>query len=389
MKTCAELDGKVPGRSGLDSNPITPESSGRGRILKMRLGVNPNSSGHGVLFGSMFFIPYSVLSSLVANAVVSGLDEALVSYRDARSKPSPADRGLSVAVWTLAWAGFAGVWAAFLSTMILYGVPIWSRVLLAAVAALPIAFLAYRAAVNPAVVLLAKRCPKPCLWGLALGVFAIPMFGGLSSMTYDILGAVLLYAYAAPLAFVLTAGAARAAGVLRRAKDLSAAAIAYVVVGLLLVIPIPPISRTGYNPVGLFFPFWGFGVPWAVAMWSLVSFAPLLMSSSVSRRRLEELGAYGCIAGDLLATVDPDGFVHPCSHLDVTVGRVEDLPSLWTDRSLWSAFRDRDSRLTGKCSRCGVRDLCRGGCAVVNAYYGLGLDQPDPELTCGLRVVPH
>jgi hypothetical protein len=36
-------------------------------------------------------------------------------------------------------------------------------------AALPIAFLAYRAAVNPTVILLAKRCPRPCLWCLALG----------------------------------------------------------------------------------------------------------------------------------------------------------------------------------------------------------------------------
>ncbi len=117
------------------------------------------------------------------------------------------------------------------------------------------------------------------------------------------------------------------------------------------------------------------------------AFAPLLMTSQVSRRRLEDLGAYGCIAGDLLATVDPDGLVHPCSHLDFTVGRIEDLPSSWTDGSAWGAFRDRDSRLTGKCSRCGVKDLCRGGCAVVNAHYGLGLDQPDPGLACSPRSV--
>jgi hypothetical protein len=63
------LDANGSGRSGLDTDPVT-KSSKRGRILKMRMGVNPNSSGHGVLFGSMFFIPYSVLSSLVANAVI-------------------------------------------------------------------------------------------------------------------------------------------------------------------------------------------------------------------------------------------------------------------------------------------------------------------------------
>jgi hypothetical protein len=269
VETCAELDGKGPGTSGLDPNP-RPESSKRGRILKMRLGVNPNSSGHGVLFGSMFFIPYSVLSSLVASAVLSGLDDALVSYRDARSEPSRADRALSVGVWTLAWGGFAAVWATVLSSMILIGTPIMNWVLLGAVATLPIAFFAYRGAVNPAVVLLTKRCPKPCLWGFVLGLFTVVAFGGLSSLTGALGGVVLLYAYATPLALVLAAGAARAAGVIRKAKNLTTIGIAYVIVGLILVIPVPPISVTSYNPVGLFFPFWGFGVPWAMTIWSLV-----------------------------------------------------------------------------------------------------------------------
>lgn len=114
--------------------------------------------------------------------------------------------------------------------------------------------------------------------------------------------------------------------------------------------------------------------------------APLLLTSPIPRRRLEALGAYACIAGDLLATVDPEGMVHPCSHLDFTVGRVEDLSALWDDDAAWGAFRDRGSRLSGKCSGCGVRDLCRGGCAVVNSYYGLGLDQPDPNIACSPRA---
>ncbi len=113
--------------------------------------------------------------------------------------------------------------------------------------------------------------------------------------------------------------------------------------------------------------------------------APLVLTSAVSRQRLEAYGAYGCIAGDLLATVDPEGLVHPCSHLDFTVGRVEDLPALWHERSAWAGFRNRSSGLSGKCTRCGVRDLCRGGCAVVNSYYGIGLDQPDPGLACSPR----
>ncbi len=271
MEIGAKSDGKGPERSSRDANCTTESVTGkdsRGRIFKMRLSVNPNSSGHGILFGSMFFIPYSSLSSIMANAVVSGLDDALVSYRDTRAEPSRADRALAVTVWTLAWAGLAAIWAVLLSTMILIAAPIWGWVLLGTAATLPIAFLAYRAAVNPAVVLLAKRSPKPCLWGFVLGVFTVLVIEP-SGVTYDIWGAILLYAYATPLALVLAAGAARAARLVRRAKDLIVVAIAYIVVGLVLVFPAPPISRTSYNPVGMFFPVWGFGVPWAMMMLSL------------------------------------------------------------------------------------------------------------------------
>ncbi len=122
---------------------------------------------------------------------------------------------------------------------------------------------------NPAVVLLAKRSPKPCLWGLAIGLFSVLVFETSALTQLWGWGVVLLYAWVTPLALVLGAGAARAAGVIRRAKDIIAVAIAYIVVGLVLVFPAPPISRAGYNPVGLFFPVWGFGVPWVATMLAL------------------------------------------------------------------------------------------------------------------------
>lgn len=58
--------------------------------------------------------------------------------------------------------------------------------------------------------------------------------------------------------------------------------------------------------------------------------APILMGAGVSTDSLSLFGAYGCIAGTLLLTVDLEGFVRPCSHLGLQVCRVEDLPAFWT-----------------------------------------------------------
>lgn len=110
--------------------------------------------------------------------------------------------------------------------------------------------------------------------------------------------------------------------------------------------------------------------------------APLMLNSGLPMKTLKLLGGYGCIAGQLLVTVDTSGFIHPCSHLDFTVGVVEDLPELWKRNELWKGFRDRASILKGKCSRCPVRELCRGGCAVFNQHNNLGFDEPDPDIAC-------
>ncbi len=110
--------------------------------------------------------------------------------------------------------------------------------------------------------------------------------------------------------------------------------------------------------------------------------APLMLNSGLPMKTLKLLGGYGCIAGQLLVTVDTSGLIHPCSHLDFTVGVVEDLPELWKRNELWKGFRDRASILKGKCSRCPVRELCRGGCAVFNQHNNLGFDEPDPDIAC-------
>ena len=112
------------------------------------------------------------------------------------------------------------------------------------------------------------------------------------------------------------------------------------------------------------------------------AFAPLLLTSGIPVEVLNMLGASGCIAGRLLVTVDTAGLVHPCSHLDTRVGPVEKLPELWKNVAAWKDFRGKHLPIQSKCASCSQRELCQGGCAAINQYYGKDLTEPDPDIGC-------
>lgn len=48
-----------------------------GKILRMRLGINPNSSGHGLLYGGLFFLPLATAGAVLASMVWSELDRMM------------------------------------------------------------------------------------------------------------------------------------------------------------------------------------------------------------------------------------------------------------------------------------------------------------------------
>ncbi len=86
----------------------------------------------------------------------------------------------------------------------------------------------------------------------------------------------------------------------------------------------------------------------------------------------------GCSAGDRVANIDPWGNVYPCQFArspDFFTGNVREQPfsAIWGDGNhpVLARFRDKDHRITGKCSSCGYVHLCGGGCRVrAYACYG-------------------
>ena len=70
----------------------------------------------------------------------------------------------------------------------------------------------------------------------------------------------------------------------------------------------------------------------------------------------------GCIAGISDCRIFANGDVTPCPYLPARAGNVRESPlkKIWHESSVLSVLRDT-SCLTGKCRRCGYRDVC-GGC---------------------------
>jgi len=57
------------------------EKEQHGRIMVARLGANPNSSGHGVLWGALFFVPMATAGAVLASILEKSLDKALAEHK--------------------------------------------------------------------------------------------------------------------------------------------------------------------------------------------------------------------------------------------------------------------------------------------------------------------
>lgn len=114
------------------------------------------------------------------------------------------------------------------------------------------------------------------------------------------------------------------------------------------------------------------------------AWAPLMLTAGIAGENLHLLGARGCIAGELLVTVDEAGLIHPCSHLPHAGGAVRDLPGRWNHaEQVFPGFSDRRTiSPAGACGSCGVLSLCGGGCPAVTVRHGGSADDPDPDIAC-------
>jgi len=92
-------------------------------------------------------------------------------------------------------------------------------------------------------------------------------------------------------------------------------------------------------------------------------------------------GAKGCIAGQLIALIDIDGNVLPCSYFPKPAGNIREksFKYIWENSELFKELRDF-KKYKGRCGSCEYINVCGGCRARAYAVYG---DYLDEEPFCG------
>ncbi|MEW6418305.1 MAG: radical SAM protein [Nitrospirota bacterium] len=94
-------------------------------------------------------------------------------------------------------------------------------------------------------------------------------------------------------------------------------------------------------------------------------------------------GAKGCIAGQLIALIDVDGNVLPCSYFPKPAGNIkeESFKEIWEGSDLFKELRDF-KKYKGKCGSCEYLSVCGGCRARAYSVYG---DYLEEEPFCGYK----
>ncbi len=94
-------------------------------------------------------------------------------------------------------------------------------------------------------------------------------------------------------------------------------------------------------------------------------------------------GAKGCIAGQLIALIDVDGNVLPCSYFPKAAGNIKEqfFKDIWENSELFKDLRDF-KKYKGKCGSCEYVSVCGGCRARAYSIYG---DYLEEEPFCGYK----
>jgi radical SAM protein with 4Fe4S-binding SPASM domain len=108
------------------------------------------------------------------------------------------------------------------------------------------------------------------------------------------------------------------------------------------------------------------------------SFMPMVFHHEPDPERVSFFAVAGCMGGNMLMGVKPDGTVNACSFSRAETRNAADLKTWWNTTEAFEAYRDWKAKAPQPCAGCTYLDLCRGGCHVVAEHVWGTVQAPDP-----------
>lgn len=108
------------------------------------------------------------------------------------------------------------------------------------------------------------------------------------------------------------------------------------------------------------------------------SLMPLVYAHEPDPKRLDRFAMLGCLGGEMLMGVGPDGAVSACSFAPAEDWEILEMKTWWRDERAFAPFRLWRERTPEPCSSCRYLELCQGGCHAVALAVRESMSYPDP-----------
>jgi radical SAM protein with 4Fe4S-binding SPASM domain len=108
------------------------------------------------------------------------------------------------------------------------------------------------------------------------------------------------------------------------------------------------------------------------------SFMPMVFAHGPDPERMDRFAITGCLGGEMLMGIGPDGSVNACSFTHPEPWDIRDLSGWWPGEQAFAPFRSWHDSAPEPCGSCRYLDLCRGGCHVVAEAVHGAAGRPDP-----------
>lgn len=108
------------------------------------------------------------------------------------------------------------------------------------------------------------------------------------------------------------------------------------------------------------------------------SFMPMVFAHKPDPKKVKFFSACGCLGGEMLMSVGPDGCASPCSFAEPESLDLSAFSAWWRSDHAFADFRFWHQNAPEPCRSCAYLEQCRGGCHVVaRAVHGTSTT-PDP-----------